>query len=108
MRAAAHWGSLAGLAGLLVLVPSWVIAGNLSPWWALAVLPLLAALPGVLRRRARAYLGASVASLLYVFHGLVALVSVPAARLPATLEAALSLLLLLAAAFAARWSRPTP
>jgi uncharacterized membrane protein len=93
--------------GLLALILFWVLGpSDAGAWWLIGTLPLLAVLPGMARRRPEACLGASFASLIYLFHALVTLVSAPEARLEATLEAGLSLVLLVAASFCARWSRP--
>ena len=102
-----HRFALAANIALAGLILAWALpAGGGSAWWALAALPLAALFPGMLRRRRNAYLGASFLSLAYLFHALVALVTLPDARLVATAEAALSIGLLVTASFAARWARP--
>jgi uncharacterized membrane protein len=107
MPTLAHRLALAAVVALAALIVAWALqGGNGSPWWALAALPLAALVPGMLGRRRNAYLGASFLSLVYLFHALVALVTQPEARLAATGEAALSIGLLVAASFAARWVRP--
>jgi uncharacterized membrane protein len=107
MSVVAHRAALAALVALAILLLAWaLLPGGASPWWVVAVLPLAALLPGMLRRRRNAFLGASFLSLVYLFHALVALVTLPGARLLASGEAALSLGLLVAASFAARWTPP--
>jgi len=108
MHATAQRTTLAATLGLLALVLFWILGpADASAWWLVGTLPLLIVLAGLARRRPGACLGASFVSLVYLFHALVALVSAPQARFEATLEAALSLLLLVAASFCARWSRTT-
>lgn len=98
-RAARH-AAIVGWAGLALLQPAWHLWLVPSPQPAgplllLALLPL--ALPLLaLRRPARALLWAGIVALFYFCHGIADLWSVPAARLPAALEIAFSLLLILA------------
>jgi uncharacterized membrane protein len=111
MQPLARWASLTALVALFVLVVAWAFLdrrGDSATGWpamALLGLPLLIPLPGMLRGRAGAYLLAAFVSLLYLFHGLVTLVTAPAARGPGSLEAALSLVLVVAASLQARWAR---
>jgi uncharacterized membrane protein len=70
-------------------------------WFFIQVLPLLAVLPGVLRRHARSYVIAALVSTLYFVHG-VLLAATPELRAFGLSEAAFSVGLLVAGAYAAR------
>jgi uncharacterized membrane protein len=88
----------ASLIALIVLLPLWEL--QISPlrpggsWLALKALPLLLALPGVLKARLYTLQWAAMLILLYLAEGVVRLMSDqnPAARLLAAAEIALSVL----------------
>jgi uncharacterized membrane protein len=67
-------------------LPAWLVMG-------IAMLPLLLPAIGVLRRRPGALFLAGLVSLLYFSHGVAEAWADPAARIPALVEVALSLLL---------------
>lgn len=72
---ATRWVAVASLAGLIVLGLAWELwLAPLRPGgslWALKVLPLLAAVPGVLRRRMYTYRWVSLLVWLYFSEGVV-------------------------------------
>jgi len=104
---ALHWGALA-LGALLVLQVLW------HAWWlppaprqfwptlALAVLPLLPSLWTGRRDLRRGVLIGGIVCLFYFCHGISALYSDAAARIPAALEIALTLLVIGASGWNAR------
>lgn len=107
--ALARAAALAGYFGLITLLLLWfawlapprqappILAGLLM------VLPLLAALNGVIRGRAYTHAWLSLLALAYLTHGLLEALTSPALRPLAALEVILSLCLYLGAAFFARF-----
>ena len=73
-------------------------------WFVIQVLPLLAVLPGVLSLRIRSYLFATLAAMLYFFHGVLLTVD-PDDRTLGFWEVGFSLALVLTASFALRHLR---
>lgn len=100
---------LAATWGLIALILVWAFAFDANPhhrlWptFAWFVTPLLLPLPGMWRGHPKAFLLGAFTSMIYLFHGLVTLVSSPSEHLLGTLEAMLGLILLMAASLRARW-----
>lgn len=109
MLRAAQFLSLAAAWGLIALILLWAFAFGADPqdtaWPAFAwfVAPLLLPLPGMWRGQPKAFLLGAFVSMIYLFHGLVTLLSSPDERTLGTLEAVLGLIFLTAAALRARW-----
>jgi uncharacterized membrane protein len=109
MPRAAQLVSLAAAWGLITLILVWAFAFGAdrqsSDWPAFAwfMTPLLLPLPGMWRGQPKAFLLGAFVSMLYVFHGLVTLISSPGERNLGTLEALLGLVLLTVASLRARW-----
>lgn len=95
-------GSLFALTGLRqFFVEPLATPSSNAVWFCIQVLPLLAVLPGVLRRVARSYLLAALVSTLYFVHG-VLLAATPELRALGLWEAGFSVGLLVAGSYAAR------
>ncbi len=73
-------------------------------WFLIQVLPLLAVLPGVLRLKIRSYLLATLAAMLYFFHGVLQAAD-PNDQVLGFWEVGFSLALVLTASFALRHLR---
>ena len=101
--------SLVAAWGLIVLILLWAFAFDTGqpttdwPTFAWFVSPLLLPLPGMWRGQPKAFLLGAFISLIYLFHGLVTLISSPGERTLGTLEAVLGLILLIAASLRSRW-----
>jgi uncharacterized membrane protein len=98
-------GSLLALTGLrqLFIAPLDDPVSN-AIWFLIQVLPLLGVLPGMLRLRARSFLLAALAAMLYFSHGVVLAVE-PALRVLGVLEAVFAVGLVLTATYALRGIR---
>lgn len=96
---------------LLALQSAWYLwwrpPAGLPPAWAAALmsLPLLPALPGLLRDASRAYLWAGYVAVFYFMHGVVVAMTHPAARAAGALETALALVFIAAAVIRLRRRR---
>lgn len=101
--------SLAAAWALITLILGWAFTGDADhrdvvlPTFAWFVAPLLLPLPGMWRGQSKAFLLGAFVSMLYLFHGLVTLLSSPGERALGTLEAVLGLILLTSASLRARW-----
>lgn len=101
--------SLMAAWGLIALILVWAFAFGADrqptdwPVFAWFVTPLLLPLPGMWRGQPKAFLLGAFVSMLYLFHGLVTLISSPGERTLGTLEALLGLILLIAASLRSRW-----
>jgi uncharacterized membrane protein len=110
--AVAHGLTLGGWLALLALVVYW------NSWWhpsayfprslvlLVAAFPMLIPLRGLLHGRPRAHLWASLLAIPYFMHGIVESYATPPERIPALLEVALSVTVVVAAAFYFRWTSP--
>jgi uncharacterized membrane protein len=110
--AVAHALALGGWLALLALVVYW------DSWWhpsayfprslvlVVAAFPMLIPLRGLLHGRPRAHLWASLLVMPYFVHGVVESCTNPPERLPALLEVALSVTVLVASALYFRWTAP--
>ena len=113
MLRAAQLVSLAAAWGLIALILVWAFAfgadrqGNDWPVFAWFVTPLLLPLPGMWRGQPKAFLLGAFVSMIYLFHGLVTIISSPGERTLGTLEAMLGLILLMAASLRSRWGNRT-
>lgn len=98
-------GSLFALTGLRQFFVE-PLAGTVSNviWFVIQVLPLLAALPGMLRLRYRSYFFAVLAGMLYFVHGVVLVVD-ESHRTLGTWEVAFALLLILLCTYTVRLLR---
>ena len=107
----ARWVVLGCVFGLIGLILVWNLAVSppqSAPVVALLVaylLPLLVLLPGLIRARTGAFIGAALISLIYLTHALVILASGGERSWPAMAEAGLSLALLISASLQSRWQR---
>jgi len=103
--------TLVGWFALLALVLCWHAWWHPSRYFPTALVlvvtafPMLLPLRGLLHGRPRAHLGASFLMLLYLMHGAAEAYANPPQRLPALLELALSLTVLVAAALYSRWTQ---
>jgi uncharacterized membrane protein len=95
--------------GLALLLPAWILwlspPVNWNPWFllALATLPLLPALPGLLSGRTYTTAWAGFLALLYFSHGVVEAWAVADVRLLAVTEVTLAVMLWLGGMMYARW-----
>lgn len=98
-------GSLFALTGLrqIFVEPLETSTSNLI-WFGIQVLPLLLVVPGILRLKARSFLLATLAAMLYFCHGVLQAVSVED-RLLGLWEVGFALALVLTSSFAVRHLR---
>jgi len=106
----AHWLTLGGHLGLLILNLAWHAWLAPSVYFPVSLVvmvtaaPLLLPLPGLLQGRPRSHLWAAFLSLLYFTHGVGEAVANPEQRWLGIAEIALSLILFFAATLYARWT----
>ncbi|KAB2900900.1 MAG: DUF2069 domain-containing protein [Dokdonella sp.] len=100
MRMSAQRVALGAWFALIALQPAWYLwlapPATGQAWFALALTlpPLLLPLTALRRSTGRALLWAGIVALFYFCHGVVAAWAVAAARMPALIEVALSLVLI--------------
>jgi len=88
--------ALGAYALLVLLQPAWYLAwhppASLPAGWSalIMLLPLLPALPGIVRDRPRTYLWGGYVVVFYFMHGIVVAMTDAAARAPGLLEVALA------------------
>lgn len=101
--------ALVGVIGLLLLLPAWILwlspPVNWSPWFllALATLPLLPPLAGLLGGRPYTYAWSGFLALIYFTHGVVEAWADSGARLLALTEIVLAVMVYLGGMLYARW-----
>jgi len=107
--AIARVSALVGVIGLLLLMPAWIFwlspAENWDPWFLLAIatLPLLPPLAGLMRGRPYTYAWSGFIALIYFTHGVVEAWADSDARWLGMIEVLLAVTLYLGGILYARW-----